>query len=655
MADRPKAYSWMRVDLPDYLRNVAYMVRELQRAQKALILPHPMPGAAAEIAGFVLSDFDTDPASIGTTTVTILVPATTARAILAEVADGAVHPGQMAEDELGAATLTLATASFSLGAGVYDVYVRWLISPTNPGARAYWNATTTTENSQTKDMDDQAIMELGAVATGAAPPWGGGLLIASVTLNAINVITGYTDRRPMLFEGDADAAVAWEPGWGDGANDRNAARGTHGVKDLSTFVRFCRRQIEDILGGANRAWSVINGVLPTLDSLNTDHWYEGIGGAAEGHHRTQTRLVSTIPGGAVELGLQDQAGLTFWVQKSGADRWLSFFGSGGAGSLVALKLDAAGSPGGIVISGPNGPGAPLAAGEAAYLRFGEMGAGAGWLLSPDFAIAAHGAATDPDRSLLFEVGDGGGGINTVLALYGTGFAVAVDPAGGFRTAGTYSYSPNKTVWRSLSAMDFLPVDFTGVVPTIVLTEKGITIGVAFPSNDKWYRVITDAAAGLQLETGGWGIQLPVAGRITDGASPPTTLAVSRLGASLAWLPNKAIIVNGDALWLRAETDLGAAWRGAGTQRLAVAIIRVERSTGFSVRIAYAQFDLSAGGVDTYRYVSTVWVGGGTIDHSLYDYSLLVQPDNTAGAGGAMLGAMSFASLSFAFQVSTLSH
>jgi len=642
----------MRVDLPDYLRNVAYMVRELQRAQKALILPHPMPGAAAEIAGFVLSDFDTDPASIGTTTVTILVPATTARAILAEVADGAVHPGQMAEDELGAATLTLATASFSLGAGVYDVYVRWLISPTNPGARAYWNATTTTENSQTKDMDDQAIMELGAVATGAAPPWGGGLLIASVTLNAINVITGYTDRRPMLFEGAADAAVAWEPGWGDGANDRNAARGTHGVKDLSTFVRFCRRQIEDILGGANRAWSVINGVLPTLNSLGTDHWYEGIGGAAEGHHRADVSMVATAPG-TVRLRWQDSAGLAFVAEKTIADRWLAFYDGLGFGPTTAIKIDAPGSPGGLVISGPNGPGAPLAnAGETAHIRFGEMIAGAGWVGTQDFALVAHGAPVDAGRQLEFVVGDGGGvgGTTAILQLNGDGGVVAPFL---FQTPGSYTYSPTKTVWRSVGAADFAPVDDTTVLG-VPLSPSGVRLSflplAAPPLVDVWARVALEDNGAQPQVMAGWGISgvAAVSGRITDPA-----LSKKRLSASLAWLPNGAQIQAGDAVTVRVEAT--AAWKAVNTQRLALAIYKLQRATNAVSIVAYAQIDTTAHAAG-YQIANAVWAGvGTTINHSTHDYFMLVQPDDTQVPPVAVTGEIGFTEVAFAFQVATFSH
>lgn len=615
MSNRPKAYSWMRVDLEDYLRGIHLGLYETHRQAKALIIPHPVPIGGAALDGFVIEGFAVT--GMGLTVATVAL-GTSARAILSETVDATIHHGVIAEDEIGAATITLDLTVAGV-VGINDLWVRHVPQPGNPGTRAYWNDTTAAEFLQSQDMDDQPRFELGISVAPALPAgWTTGLKIAELDLIlpllAINAIV---PTRVYLFEGPEVDGFAPNNAWGAGA-DRNNARDVDGVHDLYTHIQMVRRQLQDIIGAAGfHSWSAISTNLPSLENLGVEHYPEDHG-VYENHHKSfvvaadgvSANIIfrtATLDDSRVYLGPK---GLVF-------DRPTI------AGPSVRLVLSDAATDGGVIISGPDGvAGGDMDLGEDAHLRFGDPDA-VPWTISNDFALVARGAAADADRELGFEVAAA-----DVVRMYGDGRLFL-----GGATA-QFGYISDKIFTRSFSASDWTH-RYGTVAATGYLQNYRHLNDATPPPVDLWFRVYEDAAA---RRIDGWAIQ-NVSGSNNPIANPPGYFHLISTGA---WIAKGMTLDIDDPVTIDCEAD--NVYLAAGGE---LQVLLVENLGASCRQLAYATVvPPDAAGPGRGRTASAAgwtaavsWPGGPqlVLDPADRTYAFMVVPHDNGGGAGAIAG------------------
>lgn len=158
--------------------------------------------------------------------------------------------------------------------GDYLVYIRPVFADGEQGNRVHWNA----GGSPSEYVDyvhTRRVLSWGAtyISSGAPAPVGAGWVKVWKLTVAATLITAEAGYRVFYFEGDESADVdQWGPGWGGGANDRDADRATYGVKDLHTFAQAMRTKIVDIQGTGSEWWEVPD---PTLEDLAVEHHTDG--------------------------------------------------------------------------------------------------------------------------------------------------------------------------------------------------------------------------------------------------------------------------------------------------------------------------------------------------------------------------------------------
>lgn len=643
MSDRPKAYSWERVDLGDYLRGVMAGLREGHRSFAALALPHPLP-LINNSEGLFLQGFAVTATGAAPDVISVAL-GTSARAILAETQDADLYHGIMASDELGLGSISVNVSDFWGGVpGSYAIWIRFVTQPGNPGNRAYWSPSTSSEYSGSDNMDDQPIWELMGAAWGGGLPvgWATGQIVAQVTLNAAGTVTATVHHREFYFEGPEDATIPYEPSWGDGANDRNNARDLWGVHDLATFVQFTRRQLQDILGagdgvgtGVVHPWTDVEPLLPSLYDLRVEHWFSGYA-AGKGHHRT--------------IEVRDLAGSARVIFKDidlvGLDRMI-FHGAAYGGDLVGdLLLGTDGGPlvrvyspaagnGGITISGPQGAvDADLAVNEEAGIEFGNAMPAGGWGQGLDFKLLSRNLAAG--RKFDLRVGPA-----TTVCEW-------LDVAGNYdqRLRGNYGYIVDHYYSRGIAPSAFLPVYNGGIVGVPVVVQ-GIDLA-SIPAAGYWHQILRTVAL-TNLPEGGWGIDTPA----SSGDMSSGLLCATHMVASLAWLPNGTILPN-LLPTMRVHTEVDAAWKAVNTQRIGVGIVTKDWTTLAVAVVAYADIDLTADAAGV--QVSHLWAwtvaAPHTVDHDAYEYMLVVQADDTGGGGGALAGRAGFSGILMPFKLNT---
>jgi hypothetical protein len=177
--------------------------------------------------------------------------------------------------------------------GTYGVWVRFIHTAGEVGNRVFWNATTGMEEVTAIDTRNVAgwDAQLNLVSPGteyfkvASVIWGG------ATVSSANI--GGT--RDMFFEGDEGAGFPQV--WGDGANDRSNFRGYDGLMDLYTWVHAVRRQLEDIIGGAQRWFEVPDYTLQDAQ----DHFLDTVDAHSSSPTWTGTLTLSQAPNFAPTL------------------------------------------------------------------------------------------------------------------------------------------------------------------------------------------------------------------------------------------------------------------------------------------------------------------------------------------------------------------
>lgn len=162
---------------------------------------------------------------------------------------------------------TLQTLDFTgQPAMTYSIYIRFSDTPGKIGTRVFWNAV---GNDEDVDAIETRYVTDWDVVFSTTSPGNEYIKIAQVVWDGVSIDNAdISDYRDLIFEGAVDGSFAHT--WGDGANDRNTARGTYGVMDLATWIAAVRRQLDDIIGGSN-GWfdAVTTGLNPhTADSTD---------------------------------------------------------------------------------------------------------------------------------------------------------------------------------------------------------------------------------------------------------------------------------------------------------------------------------------------------------------------------------------------------
>lgn len=557
---RPRAEPWMRVDELAYLEGTHLGLREAQRLVAEIVQPHPLPAPGAALAGYILQGFGftvvpgpPDSLSVGL--------GTSARALLSETEDAAIYHGILASDELGSGAVIVAVADFWGGvAGDYDVYIRFTTQPGEAGNRAFWDPTTPLEYIGSMDCRDLPLFELAGIATGGGLPagWTTGLMLCTVTVNAVGAITGIAGHRRFLFEGLEDSATPYSAEWGDGALDRDPDRAANGIHDLFTFAQYTRRQIKDILGPAQAPWTAVLNNLPSLETLGIQHWPTNHVWA--GRHKSITLTesgmvypsISLIPNPALaapSLVFQQLLTDCFLMQQVGGD------------FATLVKTAAAGQSGGLILTGPQGYNADMGAGEWARLGFGR-GNHAPWSQARDFGIVAYGGAADANRILAFTVGDP---IQDRFLFYGSGqfwsasHVMASGNVVAYDVSSEFSYTVARTRFRSFSPAAFVPYTRQVAIGNALVLRGPDAFASGAIAQGIWTLSCLAAPA-----YDGWIILEPQGGDAAAGTVPE-----ERLEAPLDF-PNGAIIpVAGAAKQPGILISTSAAWTGD----LAVAIAR----------------------------------------------------------------------------------
>lgn len=137
--------------------------------------------------------------------------------------------------------------------GVYDVYVRFVQTLGQPGTRIFWNDDLQEEEAQSLDTRYVATWQVTVLVSGSPSPGLDYIKLGEVAWGGATIVNAnISDQRHFFFEGSVDSGYAYE--WGDGVNDRNAARSEYGVHDLWTFAQAVRRQLRDIVDPLFGEW-----------------------------------------------------------------------------------------------------------------------------------------------------------------------------------------------------------------------------------------------------------------------------------------------------------------------------------------------------------------------------------------------------------------
>ena len=497
-----------RVDLSDFALIISTPVTEDARIGRQLFLDGDNT--------FVVSGLTVTNAGGGVAR----IAATGAVSFLNEVRDSADNYGFLSSEN------PLANIDLDLSGeanGNYDIWIRHLYDPSNPGNRVFWNATTTSEFTASIDTRQVPRMQGAFTAAGNPDPFtGAGMLIATVTI-AAGAITGVTTSRDFYFDGAEIVGIApaaynaytYQPRWGLGANDRNTDRSQFGVTDFYTFVHYVERQIQEILGsqlagattlapGAGtgmRYWSAVANEVPSLADLLVEHYERG--NALAGKHKN---INIADPGPT----------LTFEDTTGGDDdarfSWL--------GSLEKMQLrnvtggnvftwfipSGAGEPY-LVVPGENAAGADMIGGEFANILFGDDDFPTG----EDFRIRVEGNAAAASRTLQLFSGNGAGVQTLRGTVNGAGEYVAQTNvrcrgAGG---AGEFQYVAAHTWTKTVSGAAFYPAE-DNAAPGAVSHSETSRVAAGFTSKFRFDNAAASLFAVLDL-----GAILPAGVTVTD--------------------------------------------------------------------------------------------------------------------------------------------
>lgn len=166
------------------------------------------------------------------------------RAILAYRTGEGVRYGVLVSESDAGLTVDLNTYPL----GTYGIYVRFELVPAESQGRVFWNPAGY-EYGRAIHTRYAAQWSVRVELTSPGDEW---LKIGEVVRASMTI----TDQRDFFFEGAVSGSYAsgWSTDGGGIANDRNAARATHGVHDLQTFTAAVRQCLTDIRGRGLRAW-----------------------------------------------------------------------------------------------------------------------------------------------------------------------------------------------------------------------------------------------------------------------------------------------------------------------------------------------------------------------------------------------------------------
>ena len=283
--DQVKFHSNERAGLPDFKAATGPLILEdLLRLARSLILPDGRNTGAALTGARVLSGFGlpSDPTGTSSFTVTrgaALVP-------FWNEEDNTVTFGLLLADE-GDPTKIL---DFSAaGAGSWAVYARFIYAASDFQNRVFWDADGAPAAEYVDNVATRrsAQWELVYQAAAAAPPGNGEWIkIWTVSTDAGNLITAYSDFRHLFFEGSAASADGpFGVEWGDGALDRDSDRASNGIGDFHQWVQAIRRQLTDMLLNTG-AW--YDAVTIALGHLIAEHHGYASGSSDRGKHKLVT-------------------------------------------------------------------------------------------------------------------------------------------------------------------------------------------------------------------------------------------------------------------------------------------------------------------------------------------------------------------------------
>ena len=316
----------------------------------------------------------------------------------------------------------------------------------------------------------------------------------------------------------------------------------------------------------------------------------------------QHGMITSFNGNGLDPLLLLIGATNIWGEQVNGDR-LRFLVAGGATGGVTIRSKV-GDAGCLTIFGETGPSNDLGVGEEAHLRFGKDDESP-WTDSRDFAMIATGAAADSGRKLEWWVG-----APAVMPLRLTQAKVLTPVTVG------YGYTTPLLVYRSIDPSAFQPFG------NFAYDDYAYGNLNAIGPHWRWQRLLWDLGG---LSHFGWGvIDDDAPGDITD---VPSTMSTCVLVAPLDWLPDGSVITT-DLVYLAYETN--AAWANLLSEcHYTVAIMK--RQTSFPASytcLAYTRFTPIHGPNNLDEY-SSAWVGGGTIVHASYTYSLIIMADSSA--------------------------
>jgi len=266
-----KGWPLERVDLRDWEDAVGYLpMLDQMRQHRTAWLPEGRStiGSTTTFSARIFDGFDVD--TIDPVACTFRI--NQGSGIFQYVYEGELVMGLMAGDEGEA----YQTASISASPnGTYDVWVRFVLANSDTENRVFWNATGATEEVDFVASRQSMTWQYQILLAGAPAPAGGDWVKVWTLVKAAGAISLPTsDVRHFFFEGYAGTgADQWRHEWGDGATDRNAARGACGIKDLHKFAAYVRRKFADIQGGAHYLLSD-----PSLGDMAVQHKTNGAHG-----------------------------------------------------------------------------------------------------------------------------------------------------------------------------------------------------------------------------------------------------------------------------------------------------------------------------------------------------------------------------------------
>jgi hypothetical protein len=240
--DKIRVEGFERVDIQDFQAAVKGTLEEQERQLFSQFFTDPSKTQLWVLDGFEMSNPSAK-----------LVTVTRGRAILGSRDGGTVLPGMLCTEGDMSITVDLNTYADA----IYNIYVRFESVPGEYQTRLFWNPDGTgSEFGRSIATKYVAGWNVRIETTSPGAEW---LKIGEVYLNqpghgTIDVI----DTRDLYFEGLQQGDSTFKTGWStDGAgsaDDRDADRLAHGVKDLRTFVAATQQCLEDIKGRGLSKW-----------------------------------------------------------------------------------------------------------------------------------------------------------------------------------------------------------------------------------------------------------------------------------------------------------------------------------------------------------------------------------------------------------------